>query len=98
MPVIALSQLARGPEQRPDKRPLLSDLRDSGSIEQDADIVIFLYRNAYYDKSDPNTNVCECIVSKNRHGETGTVMVGWEGEYMRFFNAEITKNPAPPSV
>ncbi len=98
VPVIALSQLARGPEQRPDKRPLLSDLRDSGSIEQDADIVIFLYRNAYYDKSDPNTNVCECIVSKNRHGETGTVMVGWEGEYTRFFNAEITKNPAPPSV
>ncbi len=98
VPVIALSQLARGPEQRPDKRPLLSDLRDSGSIEQDADIVIFLYRNAYYDRSDPNTNVCECIVSKNRHGETGTVMVGWEGEYTRFFNAEITKNPAPPSA
>lgn len=98
VPVIALSQLARGPEQRPDKRPLLSDLRDSGSIEQDADIVIFLYRNAYYDKSDPNTNVCECMISKNRHGETGTVMVGWEGEYTRFFNAEITKNPAPPSA
>ncbi len=98
VPVIALSQLARGPEQRPDKRPLLSDLRDSGSIEQDADIVVFLYRNAYYDASDPNKNVCECIISKNRHGETGTVMVGWEGEYTRFFNAEITKNPAPPSA
>lgn len=96
VPVIALSQLARGPEQRPDKRPLLSDLRDSGSIEQDADIVIFLYRNAYYDKSDPNTNVCECIIAKNRHGETGTVMIGWEGEYTRFFNAEISKSPAPP--
>ncbi|MGN0669655.1 MAG: replicative DNA helicase [Oscillospiraceae bacterium] len=89
VPVIALSQLARGPEQRPDKRPLLSDLRDSGSIEQDADIVMFLYRNAYYDKTDPNQNVCECIVAKNRHGETGTAILGWQGEYTRFTNVEV---------
>lgn len=89
VPVIALSQLARGPEQRPDKRPLLSDLRDSGSIEQDADIVMFLYRNAYYDKTDPNQNVCECIVAKNRHGETGTAYLGWQGEYTRFTNVEV---------
>ena len=88
VPVIALSQLARGPEQRPDKRPLLSDLRDSGSIEQDADIVMFLYRNSYYDKTDPNQNVCECIVAKNRHGETGTTYLGWHGEYTRFTNIE----------
>lgn len=88
VPIIVLSQLARGPEQRPDKRPLLSDLRDSGSIEQDADIVMFLYRNSYYDKTDPNQNVCECIVAKNRHGETGTVYMGWQGEYTRFYNID----------
>ncbi len=91
VPVITLSQLARGPEQRPDKRPLLSDLRESGSIEQDADIVMFLYRNSYYDKTDPNVNACECIVAKNRHGETATVPIGWEGEYTRFTNAEIIR-------
>ncbi len=91
VPVITLSQLARGPEQRPDKRPMLSDLRESGSIEQDADIVMFLYRNSYYDKTDPNVNACECIVAKNRHGETGTVPLGWDGEFTRFTNAEFTR-------
>ncbi len=89
VPVIALSQLARGTEQRPDKRPLLSDLRDSGSIEQDADIVMFLYRNAYYDKTDPNPNVCECIVAKNRQGETGTAYLGWNGEFTKYTNIEV---------
>lgn len=84
VPVIVLSQLARETEKRPDKRPLLSDLRDSGSIEQDADIVMFLYRNSYYDKTDPNQNTCECIVAKNRHGESGTVYLGWLGEYTKF--------------
>ncbi len=91
VPVITLSQLARGPEQRPDKRPMLSDLRESGSIEQDADIVMFLYRNSYYDKTDPNVNACECIVAKNRHGETGTVPLGWDGEFTRFTNAEFVR-------
>ena len=89
VPVIVLSQLARGPEQRPDKRPMLSDLRDSGSIEQDADIVMFLYRNAYYDKTDPNPNVCECIVAKSRHGEPGTAYLGWNGQYTKFTNIEV---------
>ncbi len=89
VPVIALSQLARAVEARPDKRPLLSDLRDSGSIEQDADVVMFLYRNAYYDKNDPDTNVCECIVAKNRHGESGTARIGWNGEFTKFYNAEF---------
>ena len=87
VPVIVLSQLARGTEQRPDKRPMMSDLRDSGSIEQDADIVMFLYRNSYYDKTDPNTNTCECIVAKNRHGETGTVYLGWFEKYTKFTDA-----------
>lgn len=91
VPIICLSQLARGPEQRPDKRPMLSDLRESGSIEQDADIVMFLYRNAYYDKTDPNVNACECIVAKNRHGESGTVPLGWNGEFTRFSNAEVVR-------
>ena len=89
VPVMVLSQLARGPEKRDDKRPLMSDLRDSGSIEQDADIILFLYRNSYYDKTDPNQNACECIVAKNRHGETGTVQLGWLGEYTTF--AEIRR-------
>ncbi len=89
VPVIALSQLSRSSEQRPDKHPLLSDLRDSGSIEQDADVVMFLHRNGYYDKTDPNQNVCECIVAKNRHGETGTAYLGWQGEYTRFTNVEV---------
>lgn len=89
VPIIALSQLARGPEQRTDKRPMLSDLRDSGSIEQDADIVLFLYNNSYYDKTEPNKNLCECLVAKNRHGETGTVYLGWQGEYTRFSNVEV---------
>lgn len=93
VPIIALSQLARGPEQRPDKRPMLSDLRDSGSIEQDADIVMFLYRNAYYDKTDPNPNVAECIVAKNRHGETGTVYLGWNGEFTKFSSVEVRMMP-----
>ena len=84
VPIISLSQLTRGPEQRPDKRPMLSDLRDSGSIEQDADIVMFLYRDGYYNKEAEYPNACECIVAKNRHGETGTVPMNWEGEYTRF--------------
>lgn len=92
VPVVVLSQLARGTEQRPDKRPLLSDLRESGSIEQDADIVMFLYRNSYYDKTDPNKNACECIIAKNRHGEAGTVYLGWLGEYTKFTEATRVDN------
>lgn len=89
VPIITLSQLSRAVESRNDKRPLLSDLRESGSIEQDADIVMFLYRNSYYDKTDPNKNLCECIIAKNRHGETGTINLGWFGEYTKF--TETTK-------
>lgn len=88
VPIILLSQLSRGPEARTDKRPMLSDLRESGSIEQDADIVMFLYRDAYYNKESAQPNISECIVAKNRHGETGTVEMIWDGQFTRFANKE----------
>ncbi len=89
VPVITLSQLSRASEQRAEHRPMLSDLRDSGSIEQDADIVLFLYRGDYYKndeaiEEDYDKNSGECIVAKNRHGETRTVSLHWQGEFMRF--------------
>ncbi|MDE5564153.1 MAG: replicative DNA helicase [Oscillospiraceae bacterium] len=93
VPVILLSQLSRGPENRTDKRPMLSDLRESGSIEQDADIVLFLYRDAYYNKESQEPNVAECIVAKNRHGETGTVKLAWDGQFTRFTTLEKTDAP-----
>lgn len=90
VPVIALSQLSRNVEQRQDKRPVLSDLRESGSIEQDADIVAFLYREAYYDKSDdgPENNKVELILEKNRHGSLGTVQLFFHKDYTKFTNVE----------
>ena len=88
VPVICLSQLSRGPESRPDKRPMLSDLRESGSIEQDADEVIFLYRDEYYNKETEDKGVAECIVSKNRHGEVGTVKLQWLPQYTTFADRE----------
>ncbi len=86
VPIICCAQLSRGPEGRNDKRPMLSDLRDSGAIEQDADTVIFLYRNEYYD-ADANSDegsVAEVIIAKNRHGSTGNVKVGWVGRFTKF--------------
>lgn len=88
VPVICLSQLNRGTEARQDKRPMLSDLRESGSIEQDADSVIFLYRDDYYNEESEKKNVVECIVAKNRHGETGTVEVQWIPQYTAFSDRE----------
>ena len=88
VPVLCLSQLSRGPESRTDKRPMLSDLRESGSIEQDADVVMFIYRDDYYDQDSENKNVAEIIVAKNRHGETGSVNLQWMGQFTTFSTQE----------
>ena len=88
VPVLCLSQLSRANEKREDKRPMLSDLRESGAIEQDADIVMFLYRDDYYNADTEKHNVAECIVAKNRHGETGKVELRWMPEYTAFGTLE----------
>lgn len=97
VPVITLSQLSRSVESRTDKRPILSDLRESGSIEQDADIVMFLYRDGYYNKENPDQTLAECIVAKNRHGETGTVNLRWNGQYTLFLGADRFNNQNAPT-
>ena len=88
VPVVCLSQLSRGPEGRQDKRPMLSDLRESGAIEQDADEVLFLYRDEYYNENTEDKGIAECIVSKNRHGEVGTVKLQWIPQYQTFTDRE----------
>jgi replicative DNA helicase len=100
VPVICLSQLSRATEKRGNdqRRPMLSDLRDSGSIEQDADIVLFLYREDYYSAvdgpggEDTDKNKGECIVAKNRHGEAKTIPLHWQGEFMRFTSQEVVRD------
>lgn len=87
-PVIALSQLSRAPELRADHRPILSDLRESGAIEQDADVVMFLYRDEYYHEESELKNIGEVIVAKHRNGPTGTVELVWKGEFTKFLNKE----------
>ena len=91
VPVIALSQLSRAPEQRPDHRPMLSDLRESGAIEQDADIVMFLYRDDYYNEDSDKKNIAEVILAKHRAGSTGTVELLWLGSYTKFVNIDKTR-------
>lgn len=88
VPVIALSQLSRAVEQRPDHRPMLSDLRESGAIEQDADIVMFLYRDDYYNQDSDKKDIAEVILAKHRGGSTGTVELLWLGSYTKFVNLE----------
>ena len=96
VPVLLLSQLNRGVESRTDKRPMMSDLRESGSIEQDADIIMFLYNDYYYNREKSQTpNITECIVAKNRHGETGTIKLIWDAQYTRFSSPE--NREAPPA-
>jgi len=88
VPVLCLSQLSRANEARADKRPMLSDLRESGAIEQDADVVMFLYREDYYNKESELHNIAECIIAKNRRGETGTVQLQWLPEFTAFSSLE----------
>lgn len=88
VPVLCCCQLSRGPEGRTDKRPMLSDLRESGSIEQDADIVLFIYRDDYYNSEGENHNAAELIVAKNRHGETGKIELQWMGQFTAFMPQE----------
>ena len=94
VPVICCAQLSRGPESRTDKRPMLSDLRDSGAIEQDADVVLFLYRDEYYKDDPEKQNTDEVIIAKNRHGGTGKVEVGWFGKYTKFTTLENREEPS----
>ncbi len=88
VPVITLSQLSRAAESRADHRPILSDLRESGAIEQDADIVMFLYRDEYYNPETEKKNIAEIIIAKHRNGSTGTVDLAWLGQYTKFANIE----------
>lgn len=97
VPVIALSQLSRGVEQRQDKRPMMSDLRESGSIEQDADIVAFLYREDYYDKETEDANTIEIIVAKQRNGPTDTVKLAFKKEFNKFVSVDWSQESPPAS-
>lgn len=95
VPVITLSQLSRAPDQRTDHHPMLSDLRESGSIEQDADMVMFLYREDYYEPDTEKKNIVECMIAKFRNGSTGTEELGWRGEFTKFMDLDHSHDSAP---
>ena len=88
VPIIAASQLSRAPDQREEHRPMLADLRESGSIEQDADIVLFIYRDEVYNSETDKKNVAEVIIAKNRAGSIGTIELLWLGQYTKFVNLD----------
>ena len=92
-PIIALSQLSRSPETRSDRRPILSDLRESGAIEQDADLVCFIYRDEYYNPETEKVGIAEVIVAKQRNGATGTIELLYQGNHVRFANLEVSYSP-----
>jgi len=91
VPLLALSQLSRGVESRTDKRPILSDLRESGALEQDADVVVFIYRDEMYNENTERPNIADIIVAKHRNGPTGTVALYFKKELAQFLEAEVRR-------